>query len=101
MDDDAGSANIYLVPGNIPPNFFCAFTSQDDWSFEFPADIIESTRTPAPDTNTVGQPLEEGYIPCSPVNPNPFQEEQTGSGLSMTQIQTWLDHSDWNMHGKT
>ena len=41
-DPDAGSANIYLGPGNIPPNFFCAFTSQDDWSFKFPLDIIES-----------------------------------------------------------
>ena len=72
-DIDAGSANIYLGPGNIPPNFFCAFTAQDDWSFEFPLDIIESTRTPAPDPTTLGQPLEEGYIPCSPFDPNPFQ----------------------------
>jgi len=48
-DIDAGSANLFLGPGNIPPNFFCAFTAQDDWSFEFPLDIIESTRTPAPD----------------------------------------------------
>ncbi len=72
-DVNAGSANIYLGPGNIPPNFFCAFTSQDDWSFEFPIDIIESTRTPAPDPNTLGQPLEEGYIPCSSTNLDPFQ----------------------------
>ena len=72
-DINAGSANIYLGPGNIPPNFFCAFTSQDDWSFEFPVDIIEATRTPAPDPSTIGQPLEEGYIPCSPQNPDPFQ----------------------------
>jgi len=59
--------------GNTPPNFFCAFTSQDDWSFEFPLDIIEFTRTPAPDPSTLGQPLEEGYIPYSPANPDPFQ----------------------------
>jgi len=72
-DINAGSANIYLGSGNIPPNFFCAFTSQDDWSFEFPVDIIESTRTPAPDPSTLGQPLEEGYIPCSSANPDPFQ----------------------------
>ena len=72
-DVNAGSANIYLGPGNVPPNFFCAFTSQDDWSFEFPIDIIESTRTPAPDPGTLNQPLEEGYIPCSPANPDPFQ----------------------------
>ncbi len=72
-DLDAGSANIYLGPGNVPPNFFCAFTSQDDWSFEYPADIIESTRTPAPDPSTLGLPLEEGYIPCSPDSTNPFQ----------------------------
>ena len=72
-DVNAGSANIYLGPGNIPPNFFCAFTSQDDWSFEFPIDIIESTRTPPPDPVTLGQPLEEGYIPCLPANPDPFQ----------------------------
>lgn len=72
-DEDAGSANIYLGPGNIPPNFFCAFTSQDDWSFDFPADIIESTRTPSPDPTTLGQAPEEGYIPCSPNNPDPFQ----------------------------
>lgn len=72
-DVNAGSANIYLGPGNIPPNFFCAFTSQDDWSFEFPIDIIEATRTPAPDPSTLGQALEEGYIPCSPGNPDPFQ----------------------------
>lgn len=72
-DIDAGSANIYLGPGNVPPNFFCAFTAQDDWSFEFPIDIIETTRTPAPDPSTLGQPLEEGYIPCSPNNPDPFQ----------------------------
>ena len=56
-DVNAGSANIYLGPSNTPPNFFCAFTSQDDWSFEFPIDIIEATRTPAPDPSTLGQPL--------------------------------------------
>jgi hypothetical protein len=72
-DVNAGSANIYLGAGNVPPNFFCAFTSQDDWSFEFPNDIIESTRTPAPNPGTLGQPLEEGYIPCSPANLDPFQ----------------------------
>jgi hypothetical protein len=72
-DPNAGSANIYLGPGNSPPNFFCAFTSQDDWSFEFPVDIIDVGRTPAPDPTTLGLPLEEGYIPCSPANPNPFQ----------------------------
>ena len=72
-DVNAGSANIYLGPGNTPPNFFCAFTSQDDWSYEFPIDIIEATRTPAPDPGTLGQALQEGYIPCSPGNPDPFQ----------------------------
>ena len=72
-DRNAGSANIYLGPGNTPPNFFCGFTSQDDWSFESPIDIIESTRTPAPDPTTLGQPLQEGYIPCSPQSPDPFQ----------------------------
>lgn len=72
-DINAGSANIYLGPGNTPPNFFCAFTSQDDWSFEFPVDIIESTRTPAPDPSTLGQSLEEGYIPCSSDNLDRFQ----------------------------
>lgn len=72
-DVNAGSANIYLGPDNTPPNFFCAFTSQDDWSFEFPIDIIEATRTPAPDPSTLGQALQEGYIPCSPGNPDPFE----------------------------
>ena len=72
-DPKAGSANIYLGEGNVPPNFFCAFTSQDDWSFEYPVDIIEISRVPAPDPTTLGQELEEGYIPCSPVNPDPFQ----------------------------
>ena len=72
-DINAGSANIYLGPPNVPPNFFCAFTSQDDWSFEFPIDIIESSRTPAPDPRDLGQAVEEGYIPCSPNNPDPFQ----------------------------
>jgi hypothetical protein len=47
-DPNAGSANIYLGPDNAPPNFFCAFTTQDDWSFDYPVDIIEATRTPAP-----------------------------------------------------
>jgi hypothetical protein len=72
-DINAGSANFYLGNGNIPPNFFCAFTSQDDWSFEFPLDIIEATRTPNPDPVSIGLAQEEGYIPCSPDNPNPFQ----------------------------
>ncbi len=72
-DPNAGSANIYLGADNVPPNFFCAFTSQDDWSFDFPVDIIEATRTPAPDPTTIGQSLQEGYIPCSPANPDPFQ----------------------------
>lgn len=74
----AGSANIYLGPGNTPPNFFCGFTSQDDWTFELPADIIETSRVPAPDPRDLIPPesnlsdlekvrtLEEGYIPCSP-----------------------------------
>ena len=30
-------------------------------------------RTPAPDPSTLNQPLEEGYIPCSPGNLDPFQ----------------------------
>ncbi len=72
-DPNAGSANIYLGVGNTPPNFFCAFVAQDDWSFEYPLDIIESSRTPSPDPETLGIPIEEGYIPCSPTNPNPFQ----------------------------
>lgn len=75
---EAGSANIYLGPENTPPNFFCAFTSQDDWSFELPVDIIESSRVPAPDPRDLIPPdseltdvekvltLEEGYIPCEP-----------------------------------
>lgn len=75
-DPDAGSANIYLGAGNVPPNFFCAFTSQDDWSFEFPVDIIETGRVPSPDPRDLLPPetpdvvktaaLEEGYIPCNP-----------------------------------
>jgi hypothetical protein len=72
-DPALGSANIYLGGENRPPNFFCLFSSQDDWSFERPIDIIEQTRTPAPDPRELGQELEEGYIPCSPTNPNPFQ----------------------------
>ena len=72
-DRDAGSANIFLGEANQPPNFFCLYAAQDDWSFQYPADIIENTRTPAPDPTTLGQPLEEGYIPCSPDNPDPFQ----------------------------
>lgn len=71
-DPDAGSANNYLGPFNVPQNFFCAFTTQDDWSFEYPVDIIDTTRTPAPDPVTLGQPLEEGYIPCIK-NGSPFQ----------------------------
>ena len=72
-DPDAGSANEYLGPLNVPPNFFCAFATQDDWSFAYPAEIIDSSRTPAPDPRSIGQPLEEGYVPCSPANPDPFQ----------------------------
>jgi hypothetical protein len=72
-DPKAGSANIYLGTDNTPPNFFCGFTSQDDWSFEFPVDIIEISRTPVPDPSSLGLELEEGYIPCFPDNPNPFQ----------------------------
>ncbi len=72
-DVNAGSANIYLGPGNVPPNFFCSFVSQDDWSYERPLDIIESTRTPAPDPTALGQMPQEGYIPCSPYNQDPFQ----------------------------
>jgi len=72
-DPELGSANIYLGEGNTPPNFFCAFTSQDDWSFERPVDIIEASRVPSPDPRTLGLPLEEGYIPCSPFNQDPFQ----------------------------
>lgn len=72
-DENAGSANIFLGPENTPPNFFCLYAAQDDWSFDYPVDIIESSRTPGPDPTMLGQPLEEGYIPCSPFNPNPFQ----------------------------
>lgn len=72
-DPEAGSANIYLGVGNTPPNFFCAFAAQDDWSFERPIDIIEVTRTPSPDPSELGIELEEGFIPCNPANPNPFQ----------------------------
>jgi len=72
-DPNAGSANIYLGGENTPPNFFCLYTSQDDWSFERPVSIIESTRTPSPNPEDLGLELEEGYIPCSPGNPNPFQ----------------------------
>ena len=72
-DPNLGSANIFLGGGNTPPNFFCAFTNQDDWSFEKPIDIIEVTRTPAPDVTTLGLDLEEGYIPCSPESRDPFQ----------------------------
>jgi len=72
-DPALGSANIYLGGDNVPPNFFCLFTSQDDWSFERPLDIIEQTRTPAPDPRELGQTPEEGYVPCSSLNPDPFQ----------------------------
>ena len=72
-DPDAGSANIYLGLGNTPPNFFCSFTSQDDWSFEAPVDIIETSRVPSPNPADLGLALEEGYIDCSPLSPNPFQ----------------------------
>lgn len=72
-DPNLGSANIYLGNGNNPPNFFCLYTSQDDWSFSAPANIIESTRTPSPSQETLGLELEEGYIPCDPLNRDPFQ----------------------------
>lgn len=72
-DPKAGSANIYVGGDNTPPNFFCLFTTQDDWSFERPADIIDATRTPSPNPEDLGLALEEGYIPCSLGNPNPFQ----------------------------
>ena len=72
-DPKAGSANIYLGLGNTPPNFFCGFTSQDDWSFDSPVDIIETSRVPSPDPTILGLALEEGYIPCSPASQNPFQ----------------------------
>ena len=72
-DPAAGSANIYLGGENSPPNFFCLFTSQDDWTFERPVDIIEATRTPSPNPEDLGMALEEGYIPCSPLNLDPFQ----------------------------
>ena len=88
-DPNAGSANIYLGPGNTPPNFFCAFTSQDDWSFEFPVDIIETSRTPSPDPRDLSLDLEEGYVPCNPFNENPFQcprtifNPQTGEPIAL------------------
>lgn len=81
-DPNAGSANIYLGVGNTPPNFFCLFTSQDDWSFEYPVDIIEQSRTPSPDYSQSLIPnydpsdtsyLEEGYVPCNPNIADPFQ----------------------------
>lgn len=72
-DPELGSANIYLGEGNTPPNFFCAFTSQDDWSFERPVDIIEASRVPSPNPEDLGLSLEEGYIPCIASNPDPFQ----------------------------
>jgi hypothetical protein len=57
-DPNAGSANEYLGFPNVPPNFFCAFTTQDAWSFDYPADIIESSRTPSP-------PAEPRPVPVS------------------------------------
>ncbi len=81
-DPNAGSANIYLGAGNTPPNFFCLYAAQDDWSHEYPVDIIEKSRTPSPDYSESLDPdadprdtsyLEEGYIPCNPNNPDPFQ----------------------------
>lgn len=72
-DPNAGSANIYLGEGNSPPNFFCLYATQDDWTFDKPVDIIDVTRTPSPNPEDLGIALEEGYIPCSPGNPNPFQ----------------------------
>lgn len=81
-DPNAGSANIYLGNNNTPPNFFCLYTSQDDWSFDYPVDIIEKSRTPSPDYTQTLLPnanpwdtsyLEEGYVPCSPNDANPFQ----------------------------
>lgn len=76
-DPEAGSANIYLGGNNTPPNFFCQFTSQDDWSFKHPVNIIESTRTPSPNPEDLGQTLEEGYVPCFADNPDPFQCPRT------------------------
>ncbi|SMF28929.1 hypothetical protein SAMN02745866_01864 [Alteromonadaceae bacterium Bs31] len=81
-DPNAGSANIYLGAGNTPPNFFCLYASQDDWSPQYPVDIIEQSRTPSPDYAQTLDPsanpgdtsyLEEGYIPCNPNVPDPFQ----------------------------
>ncbi|TCI02414.1 hypothetical protein EZV61_13735 [Corallincola luteus] len=81
-DPNAGSANIYLGAGNTPPNFFCLYATQDDWSFKYPVEIIEKSRTPAPDYVQTLDPtsdpydtsyLEEGYIPCDQFNPDPFQ----------------------------
>lgn len=81
-DPNAGSANIYLGEANVPPNFFCLYAAQDDWSAEYPVDIIEKSRTPSPDYAQSLDPssdpsdtsyLEEGYVPCDPYNPNPFQ----------------------------
>ncbi|RJG40202.1 hypothetical protein [Motilimonas pumila] len=81
-DPAAGSANIYLGAGNTPPNFFCLYAAQDDWSYQYPVDIIEQSRTPSPDYSQSLDPssdpfdtsyLEEGYVPCDPNNPDPFQ----------------------------
>ncbi|WP_144393791.1 hypothetical protein [Pleionea sediminis] len=72
-DPEAGSANIFLGDGNTPPNFFCNYTTQDDWTFERPVDIIEISRTPAPNPEDLGLTIEEGYIPCDVQSQNPFQ----------------------------
>ncbi len=81
-DPNAGSANIYLGAGNTPPNFFCLYAAQDDWSKDYPVDIIEKSRTPSPDYIETLQPgfdasdtsfLEEGYIPCDPNSFDVFQ----------------------------
>lgn len=72
-DENAGSVNIFLGGGNVPPNFFCSIIMQDDWSFDYPMDIIEETRVPLPDPTELGMEIEEGYIPCSPLDSNPYQ----------------------------
>jgi len=91
-DPNAGSANIYLGEGNTPPNYFCLYASQDDWSFDYPIDIIESTRTPSPNPEDLGIALEEGYIPCAVDSPDPFQCPR--------QIRNPMDGSVVNLPGK-
>ncbi|GEA61623.1 hypothetical protein VCO01S_28160 [Vibrio comitans NBRC 102076] len=99
-DPNAGSANIYLGDANDPPNFFCAFTNQDDWSFEYPVDIIERSRTPMPDYAEAisflpavdrRSYLEEGYIPCDPDGgydqcPRTFVNPMSGETTSVPGI---------------